>query len=70
MGIKLHFKTKKILHKCFLVTAYHPHSGKDADIIDKFYDSLDQFISQASQDHHILMAVMQMHHWALLLLTR
>jgi exonuclease III len=55
MGIKLHFKTKKIVHKFFLVTVYHPYSGKDADIIDKFYDSLDQFISQAPQDHHILM---------------
>jgi exonuclease III len=55
MGIKLHFKTKKIVHKFFLVTAYHPHSGKDADIINKIYDSLDQFISQAPQEHHILM---------------
>jgi exonuclease III len=55
MGIKLHFKTKKIVHNFFLVTAYHPHSGKDADIINNFYDSLNQFISQAPQDHHILM---------------
>jgi hypothetical protein len=55
VGIKLHFKTKKIVHKFLLVTAYHPHSGKDADIIDNFYENLDQFISQAPQDHHILM---------------
>jgi hypothetical protein len=55
MGIKLHFKMKKIVHKFLLVTAYHPHSRKDADIIDNFYENLDQFISQATQDQNILM---------------
>jgi hypothetical protein len=31
MGIKLHLKMKKIVHNSLFVTAYHPHSGKDAD---------------------------------------
>ena len=47
MGIKLHFETKKIIHKFFLITSYHPHSGKDEDTIDEFYDNLNDFISQA-----------------------
>jgi hypothetical protein len=56
MGVQLPFKTEKIVHKFFLVTAYHPHSGtKDTETIEGFYDSLDSFISQAPRGHIVLM---------------
>jgi exonuclease III len=55
MGVQLHFKTEKIVHKFFLVTSYHPHSGKDTETIEGFYDSLNSFISQAPQGHTVLM---------------
>jgi hypothetical protein len=60
MGVQLHFKTEKIVHKFFLVTLYHPHLGKDTETIEGFYDSLDSFILQAPKDIQFLWVVMQM----------
>ena len=55
IGIALHFKTGKMCHKFFVVSAYHPHSGKDNDIIENFYESLDSFIANAPRGHTVLM---------------
>ena len=49
IGIHLHFKTDKLVHKQFVVSLYHPHIGKNTESIDNFYEG---FHSQCAAKPH------------------
>ena len=55
IGIHLHFKIDKLIHKLFVVSSYHPHIGKNTEIINNFYEILDDFIANVPLNYTVIM---------------